>query len=417
MTDPGKYEGDGIDRRTLLKGTATLAGAGLIGVPMLSGSAAAKPNRTPCHRDFTCSGDGTYVKFEFVIEEDDEGNVLDCYFEEETDTGLLEITDWEHKPGEPCEPIAVEWDSDTHVATTVLAFGGRDCELVEDPGTSYNADGDGDAGLDTPSGQTAAISNLQFCVEEAPFPACPFYGTTRSDPTAINSIQYDAGLGAIVETSIGDIPDDFADSNYPNGVAFDDASDVWYFAEKNGALKTMNEDGALGIEEYGVITPANESIAGAAFRDDTAEYLFIPNGTNRLMAASIAGGSVTTRDVVTLNWSVGLGDLAINRAEDVLYVSTTSSDTVVGALFFSVDLQDPTVQTLIASEADGDRTEVAIKSQIAFDADETLWAHNAGTGEWRTVTDLTTGALSDVVATTREYTDLARCGFAEYSQA
>ena len=419
MTNPEKYVEDGIDRRTLLKGTATLAGAGLVGVPVLSGTVAAKPSRgnAPCHRDFSCSEDGTYVKFEFVVEEDDEGNVLDCYFEEETDTGLLEITSWESKPGEPCEPIAVEWDADTHIAGTVLAYGGGDCERIEDPGTSYRADGEGEAGLDTPSGRTAAISNLQFCLVEAPFPACPFYGTTRSDPTAINSIQYDPALGEIVETSIGDIPDDFADSNYPNGVAFDDANDVWYFAEKDGALKTMNEDGALGIEAYGVVTPDNESIAGAAFWDDNGEYLFIPNGTNRLMAASIAGGSVTTRDVASFSWSVGLGDLAIDRTEGILYVSTTSSNSGAGALFFSVDLQDPTVQTLIATEADGDRTEVAIKSQIAFDADGTLWAHNAGTGDWRTVTDRTTGALSDVVATTREYTDLARCGFAEFSQA
>ncbi|QSG10503.1 hypothetical protein HSBGL_0057 [Halapricum desulfuricans] len=35
--------------------------------------------------------------------------------------------------------------------------------------------------------------------------------------------------------------------------------------------------------------------------------------------------------------------------------------------------------------------------------------NDAGDGEWRTV-DLTDGTLSDVVATTKTYTDLATCG-------
>jgi hypothetical protein len=219
-----------------------------------------------------------------------------------------------------------------------------------------------------------------------------------------------------VETEIGDIPDDFDDSNYPNGVAFDDTNDVWYFAEEDGTLKTMNEDGSLGIENYGVITPNGESIAGAAFWDANGEYLFIPNGGSTLMAADISGGSASTRTVTDLDWSgIGLGDLAIDRANQMLYVSTVSSN--AGALFFSVDLSNLSTQTLIADENDGDRTEGAIKSQIAFDATGTLWAHHAGTGDWRTVDDLTTGVLSAVVDTTTEYTDLARCGFAEYEEA
>ncbi|WP_254809265.1 hypothetical protein [Natronosalvus amylolyticus] len=253
--------------------------------------------------------------------------------------------------------------------------------------------------------------HLQFCLVEAdddPLPQCPFYGTSRSDPTEIVSIRYDAGSGQIVEQSVGAIPDDSSDSNYPNGLAFDDDNDVWYFAEDTGVLKTMNEDGAFGIEEYGVITPNGESIAGAAFRNDTAEYLYIPNGGSTLMAADISGGTVSTTTVTELDWSgVGLGDLAIDRENDILYVSTTRTNES-GSNFFSVDLTDLTDQQQIVASTD--RTAFAVRSQIAFDDDGTLWAHNANGGDWRTV-DLDDGSLSAVMATTREYTDLSQCGF------
>lgn len=110
----------------------------------------------PCHKDFECE-DGTYVKFEFT----------DCEFEEETDTGLIEITGWDSKVGEECEPISVEWEADGCVATKVMAFGGGDCDTVDNPDGSYDADREGDAGLDNNGGNTAAISNLQFCLAEA----------------------------------------------------------------------------------------------------------------------------------------------------------------------------------------------------------------------------------------------------------
>ena len=247
------------------------------------------------------------------------------------------------------------------------------------------------------------------CFEQPEPFSCPIYGTSREDPTAIFQISRDPVTDAIIETQVGDIPDESSDSNYPNGVAFDNDNDVWYFAEDTGELKTMNEDGNLGIEEYGVVTPNGEPIAGAAFWNTTGEYLFIPNGGNTLMAAQISGGgTVSTREVVDLEWSsIGLGDLAIDRDEQVLYVSTTRTDES-GANFFRVDLDEPTDQDEIASEADGDRTEFAIHSQIAFD-NIGLLAHNAGTGDWRTV-DVSDGSLSAIVATTRQYTDLAQCG-------
>lgn len=239
-------------------------------------------------------------------------------------------------------------------------------------------------------------------------PECPFYGTSRDDPTAIFSIQYDPGSDDIIETQVGDIPDDFSNSNYPNGVAFDDDNDVWYFAEMDGTLKTMNEDGSLGIETYGSITPDGEPIAGAAFFDGL--YYFIPNGGDTLMTADISGGSADTNTVTSLDWSdIGLGDLAIDRDAEILYVSTVSSSD--GALFFTVDLNNLSDQQLVA---DGESDEFAVGKQIAF-ADGTLWAHSANGGQWYTV-DVSDGSLSDEVATTQEYTDLAQCGFAEWTE-
>ncbi len=245
------------------------------------------------------------------------------------------------------------------------------------------------------------------------FPDCPFYGTSREDPTAIFSIQYDGDADAIIETQIGDIPDDDPDSNYPNGLAFDDDNSVWYFAEKNGELKTMNEEGALDIEEYGVISPGGEPIAGAAFWNQEGEYLFIPNGTNKLMAADISGGSADTREVTDLDWSnIGLGDLAIDRNNNILYVSTTAT-AESGPNFFSVDLDDTDEQNEIVA-AGADSTEFATGKQIAF-AEGTLWAHEAEGGDWWTV-DVSDGSMGDVVDTTSEYTDLAQCGEAEYEE-
>ncbi|WP_259517645.1 hypothetical protein [Halanaeroarchaeum sp. HSR-CO] len=152
MTEQGEDADSGIDRRSVLKTAALVSGMGLIGVPTVGATGGA-----PCFKDFSCDEDATYVKFEFVEEDGD------CYFEEETDTGLIEITNWESKEGEDCEPISVEWETaDPYFVSKVMAFGGMDCDEVVDPGYSYDAEG----GLENGGGNTAAISNLQFCVKE-----------------------------------------------------------------------------------------------------------------------------------------------------------------------------------------------------------------------------------------------------------
>lgn len=154
-----RESGLNIDRRTILKGAAV--GAGIYG---MSGSATASGSGAPCFKDFECSDDATYVKIEFVIEYDDDGNIVDCYFEEETDTDLISIDSYTSKEDETCEPISVEWSvADGYLATKVMAYGGQDCVTATD---LLSTGGTFEPGLDGAGGQTAAISNLQFCVEE-----------------------------------------------------------------------------------------------------------------------------------------------------------------------------------------------------------------------------------------------------------
>lgn len=86
--------------------------------------------------DFECEEGETYVKIEFIIEREDDGNIIDCYFEEKTDTGLVDVTYWENKDGEECESIYVEWEADGYVASKGMAFGGDDCNTATDPGGS-----------------------------------------------------------------------------------------------------------------------------------------------------------------------------------------------------------------------------------------------------------------------------------------
>lgn len=401
----------GIDRRTVLKGAA--AGAGIAGMPGLAvaknngngppddgngppDDGSGPPNNGPPGQSCGCP-DGTFLaKYDFE----------NCSFELAEGEDVIEIMAWESKGGEDCEPVAVTYEGDGYLVEEICAFGGMDTDTDDDP------DGEFESDLTNPGGQQAAISNITFCgTEEETFPECPLYGTSRTDPTAIFRIEYDTGTGEIVETEVGNIPDEFPNSNYPNGVALDEANDVWFFTEQDGTLKTMNEDGSLGINVYSVISPPGyDSVAGAAFWDTNGEYLFIPQDDDTLRAADISGGNATTRTVAGLNWSgIGLGDLAIDQDNQTLYVSTTRTNES-GPNFFSVDLTNPSDQTEIVA-APRSSTDFATGKQIAF-AETVLWAHQAEGGDWWTV-DTSDGSMGDVVDTTKEYTDIARCGFVD----
>jgi len=100
--------------------------------------------------------------FEFVSLEDDEGTVIECYFEQsEGEIYPITITDFETKAGEDCEPIAVTYESETHTIGQVASSGGMDTHVDDSPeGGVYESD------LENRGGQQAAISLIHFCGTE-----------------------------------------------------------------------------------------------------------------------------------------------------------------------------------------------------------------------------------------------------------
>lgn len=117
----------------------------------------------PGHKDFECpDGMDHFGTFEFVIEEDDEGNIIDCYFEQtDGEDGLVTITGFDSKADEECEPITVYYQSETHTVGQISAFGGMDTHVDDAPeGGVYDSE------LENPGGQQAAISLLHICGSE-----------------------------------------------------------------------------------------------------------------------------------------------------------------------------------------------------------------------------------------------------------
>ena len=100
--------------------------------------------------------------FEFVIEEDEEGNIIDCYFEQtEGDMDVVMITGFDSKEDEACEPITVYYESTTHDIGHVASYGGKDTHVDDAPeGGVYDSE------LENPGGQQAAISLLHICGSE-----------------------------------------------------------------------------------------------------------------------------------------------------------------------------------------------------------------------------------------------------------
>ena len=157
----------------------------------------------PGHKDFECPDGMDHLgTFEFVIEEDDDGNVIDCYFEQtEGEEGLVEITGFDSKDGEECEPIVVYYESDSHEVGQISSFGGMDTH-VDDP-----EDGVYESDLENRGGQQAAISLLHLC------------GTELEEDTDDDADDGDNG-----DSNNGDNGDD--DTNGDSDDADDDESDV-----------------------------------------------------------------------------------------------------------------------------------------------------------------------------------------------
>lgn len=153
-------------RRRFVQG---VGGAGVV-VGLGSGLGAAKPsrNRNRGNQGYDCpEGAVSLGTFEFVVEEDEDGNIVDCYFEQ-TDDGeaLVTITSFENKVDEngeeeACEPISVTYEVDGYTVESVASFGGNDTHVDSDP-----EDGTYESDLVNPGGQQAAVSTLYICGTE-----------------------------------------------------------------------------------------------------------------------------------------------------------------------------------------------------------------------------------------------------------
>jgi len=121
---------------------------------------AEREQNRPGHKDFECpEGMEHLATFEFVVEEDEDGTIIDCYFEQtEGDDGAVTITDFDSKDDEVCEPVTVYYKSATHAVGQVSSFGGMDTHVDEEPEDDVYA-----SALRNRGGQQAAISLLHFC--------------------------------------------------------------------------------------------------------------------------------------------------------------------------------------------------------------------------------------------------------------
>ena len=116
----------------------------------------------PDHHDFECPDGMDHLgTFELVTIEDADGELLDCYFEQDDGEFHITITGYDTKDGEACEPIVVSDESDSHNVEQVASFGGTDSHVDDEP-----EDGVYESELENSGGQQAAISLLHFCGTE-----------------------------------------------------------------------------------------------------------------------------------------------------------------------------------------------------------------------------------------------------------
>lgn len=168
----GKVELSTIDRRRVLQGIGAAGAIGLIGTGTASGRGGPPEDRGNPQEECDCPEGSVSGKYDFVIERDEDDNIVDCYFEHSEGEDLVTITGWDNKEGEECEPITVYYETVEHddedlewVVTKVCSFGGTDNHSIDDDDDDWQ-DGTYVSDLENPGGQQAAISNITFCVAE-----------------------------------------------------------------------------------------------------------------------------------------------------------------------------------------------------------------------------------------------------------
>jgi len=251
---------------------------------------------------------------------------------------------------------------------------------------------------------------------------CEIYGIdlTTDEDQAIRAIT--VGNDGVTEVAkaaaLTDDVRDPGDENKPNGLAFDPENDLLYFSSptpESGSLYTveLEDDDGDSITEYENFDDRDGAeISGAAFAYNGA-YYYILDGDDELKRATIedVGNEDSDVDVegtdIELPQTVELGDIAINRDEDVVYVSSWQPSG-----FFKIDLEADEA-TDLTGEVDAEFE----NKQIAYGVNQfggpQLYGTDAGTGDWYELFPETGSAQQiledDDIVGSNQFTDLAHC--------
>jgi hypothetical protein len=261
--------------------------------------------------------------------------------------------------------------------------------------------------------------------------ACDLFGIDqRSD------VNGDPGIRAVTTgpnvapgvdraaTSLVDLTQPNAPS-YPNAIAHVGNEQTFYFADANGVFYEADASTVPpSFTEYGELEGGTQ-VAGATYYDGPdGTYYYIPQGGGELKVAdpdNLSSGDTPSPELVTdiTDYdTINLGDLAVNEAEEEMYVSIVSGSNA-GA-FIEFDLSGPSGGTpLLENVSNASARDSAAGKQIAYGLDENgnpqLYAHSTSTGDWYevepgniTMGDPDSGVMQ--VDNTLTFTDLAQCG-------
>lgn len=231
----------------------------------------------------------------------------------------------------------------------------------------------------------AVVSNEQGAEETI------LYGTQRENGSnnGLFKIDLESGTQEFLFNAGGS-------GNSPNALGFDPVNERLYYMKFSGndgpSTLYFHELGSNTENEAGLFT--DELVVGASFYDGA--YYYIPNLTAELHKVTLNSDGTVNEDIILYSDFNGTsdavyryGDFAISN-DGILYSSSngTSGST---AEFFKLDIETG-VYTLIADE---NTTNTALGLQVSFGSDGTLFAHNAGSGEFFTV-NLDDGVLTSL---------------------
>jgi len=257
------------------------------------------------------------------------------------------------------------------------------------------------------------------CDPEEAEATCEIYGIdlTTDEGQAIRAINVGDGGVSVngVAAGLTDVARVSGDENKPNGLAFDPSEELFYFSSPtpdDGSLYTVElSDGDATSETlYDDFDDADESeISGAAFAYE-GDYHYVLDGDSELKKATIEDVGDPDSDVtvegtgLSLPGSVSLGDVAINRDEEIVYVSSWRP-----SAFYKIDLDEEEVEDLT-----DDVDEEFTNKQIAYGVDQfgnpQLYGTDAGSGDWYELFPETGVAVQVVDDGEDQFTDLAACG-------